>query len=672
MAGEINGGTGVIGVELQDSQFLAALRRNEAAIKAWGKRIGAIGASIAALGTSVSAFLTAAGKATANYSAEMSKLSRETKLSAAALAGLKFAAEQTGGSFDSVKSSIKNMAANIDKGDDSLTNLGLSLESLRGMSTEEQFRAVADRLAGISDESQRSAAAVAVFGDSARDLLPLLSTGAAGIAAMQQRAEELGITMSQEDVTAGNALAKVLMIVKEQLRFLYMNLGAAVVPAMTELAQKITTVLAAAIKWVKENRAIIATVGRVAQYVVYVGTAIAGLGAAIYGFGAVFGWLAPLIASVGTALMSFIVSPVGLIVIALAAGVAAVLYFTDWLDTLASDVATGFGDALSTAKTYLMQLWTAVTDTVGAIGNALMAGDLQAAVAVAWAAIKVIWIAGVNGVLSVTKSIVDGIVTGLSAAIDAIATGLTGAVNGIVAGWNLIESGFHQAIAGVQSLWDTFVGGMEVGWVSLVAAMSTEWAKLKFELDEWIREQLGIIVLGKDPNQAKRDRDQTIKQNELDVQRKKNEVEGRNSERGADRQSDLDAKLDEIANRKSGAGDYIGGKARGAKDAITGLGKSATSAMGTGGDLAAAMQEWRDSIAAANALKPKDLPTSGVDTTLPQTSESKTSVAATFSARAAIGIAGANDAATTARNTTRMANDIHQAVTRDPARLMFS
>ncbi len=83
--------------------------------------------------------------------------------------------------------------------------LGVAARGANGelRSGEDLFLAVADGLAGMGTQTERVGAAMTLFGDVGRDLLPVLQDGSAGIEELRQRARDLGGGLSGE--VAANA-----------------------------------------------------------------------------------------------------------------------------------------------------------------------------------------------------------------------------------------------------------------------------------------------------------------------------------------------------------------------------------------------------------------------------------------------------------------------------------
>ncbi len=207
-------------------------------------------------------------------------------------------------------------------------------------------------------------------------------------------AEAMGVVLSPEAVSAGVRLSRAMELVKDQVRYLWMNIGAHVVPGLAQFAQITSTVLAKAIQWAHANGPLIQTISKIASAAVIVGGALTGVGSVMWGIGAAVGWLTPVVSALGGALVTFLVSPMGMIAAGVAAGVAALLYFSGAARDVAGGVAVDFGGMLSHVWGVLQQLVAFVTTTVGAVKAALAGGDLALAANIAWAAVKVAWYTG--------------------------------------------------------------------------------------------------------------------------------------------------------------------------------------------------------------------------------------------------------------------------------------
>ena len=160
--------------------------------------------------------------AAASSAAAVDDLSKRTGISTQTLQGYGLAASQSGVSTETMGKSLQKLtviqgkAQNGNKAaQDSFAAIGLSMQNLAGLSPEQTFEAVTDAISKLPTLAQQSAAAVALFGKSGADLLPIFQEGTGYLAKMRKEAEELGIVLSKEQMSglAGldDMIAKVTM-----------------------------------------------------------------------------------------------------------------------------------------------------------------------------------------------------------------------------------------------------------------------------------------------------------------------------------------------------------------------------------------------------------------------------------------------------------------------------
>lgn len=173
-------------------------------------------------------------------------MSQRTGVSAETLGGLSYAAKLTDTSLESLQSGLVKQSKfmeSLDSGSSSaaatLKRLGLSADDLAGKTADQQLMVFADSLAAIENVGERSAVAMSVFGKGAVDLIPLLSQGGEGIQQLIERAEDLGVILSSDDVKAAAAFGDAfdeLVLVGEM--FLAKVVGP-MVPMLTKAATSI-------------------------------------------------------------------------------------------------------------------------------------------------------------------------------------------------------------------------------------------------------------------------------------------------------------------------------------------------------------------------------------------------------------------------------------------------
>jgi hypothetical protein len=418
MAGkEVRAGKAFVEIVLRD-QLAAGLKRAAAQLRGFATLTGAIGAGLTASSGAILGPLAAAISQFSSIGSAVADMSARTGMSAEGLTALGYAASMTGASLEDVEKGIRKMQQNIaDAASGSksaakaLAALGLSAAELAGLSPEQQMQKIADGLARIQDPAMRTAAAMDIFGKSGTSLLPMMADGSAGMAAYAKEAERLGLVMSTEDASAADALGDATDRMRGTLRGLTLQIGAALAPAVTDLANRITACIATVSKFVKEHRNLVVTIAKTAVGLGVAGGAFVGIGMAalmasyvLQGFaavstamGSVMGRVAGRISSaisVVTGLGSAFSAAAGRILVfsrmgaqaglavgaafgrLLVSGAGSVLSLSGSLARLSVSAASSAANiAVSLGPTLWSGISTAATATVAGVRGALSAGS---------------------------------------------------------------------------------------------------------------------------------------------------------------------------------------------------------------------------------------------------------------------------------------------------------
>jgi hypothetical protein len=149
--------------------------------------VGALGTAAAAAATGVARLAAEAEK--------LSNASVKTGVGLDALQRYQRTAENMGASLDSVTGAINKMQRSLQTSPDALRKVGIEVERLVNLRPEQQFEEMARQIAAMDQPTQRTAAAMAAFGRSGAELLPvLLKIGSEGTDAI--------VTMSDSQIQA--------------------------------------------------------------------------------------------------------------------------------------------------------------------------------------------------------------------------------------------------------------------------------------------------------------------------------------------------------------------------------------------------------------------------------------------------------------------------------------
>lgn len=376
-SGGIEAAKAFVRVYWEDSAIRRGIENTKAMLESTAANIGKIGAGMAGAGATILAPLTAAVFQFAGAGAAIDDMSQRTGASAEALSQLAYAAGQSGTDIETVEKSMRKLGKTVteakdgSKGaSDALKAVGLSAADLSTMTPDEQLRAVADALAGISDPGEKAARAMDLLGKSGADMLPLMNGGAKGISDLMSEADALGLTLSGEQAASAAAFDDMWDKLKNTFGAVSMQIGAALAPAITDLMARVVPVVAMVVQWIRENGGLIKGVAMLGVGLVVAGAALTTFAGLLTGIAFVLG---------------AIMSPLGIMIGLVAGlGVAIIQYFG------------GATNALNMLRDAFPGLLAPIQEVGGAILKFLNAGEYQKAAEVLWLGLKLAWVTGVD------------------------------------------------------------------------------------------------------------------------------------------------------------------------------------------------------------------------------------------------------------------------------------
>ena len=202
-------------------------------IAAAGKAFEVLGAAVGAVTSVVSDSVTKM----LGYSDTIVTISQRTGLFVTAVQALQVVAKASGTDIGSLSAATVKMEVNLLKGSAAFTKLGLSISELKAMAPDAAFERVASAVGNIEDPMQRAAAAVAIFGKSGAEMLPVFATN---LEEAKQTAKDFGLVLGEDMVTSSEAFGDRLEQVGDALGAFMMRIGGVVAgspAAMTVLDQ---------------------------------------------------------------------------------------------------------------------------------------------------------------------------------------------------------------------------------------------------------------------------------------------------------------------------------------------------------------------------------------------------------------------------------------------------
>lgn len=490
----IRAGRAFVELFADDTKLVRGLRQAEHKLKAFGSGVRNLGLKTAAVGSAMLAPLAASAKTFGRYGDGIAKMARRTGLSVEALSELQYAAGQSGVEVSDLETGIRRMQGTVyDAGrglhaaKEALADLGLTFAQIGGLTPEQQFKLLAERISQIEDPTRKAALAMEIFGRSGTRLLPMFASGARGIELLQEQARRLGLTMGAKDALAAEVFGDTIDRLWKVVRMAAFNIGAALAPTLQDLASRIMHVAMAISAWIKENRGFIVSALKVAATIsvigiglIVLGTIISGVGKIIFGLGVVFNLITTVVAAVistvttvistlsslGPAIMTFFTSPVYIAIAAIVA-LGAVLFYVSGAGAKA---LKWLGDKFHTLKEDVLA-------SFGGISDALAAGDISLAAKILWLMLKMEWTRGVNFLEKAWLNFRNFFIKiGYDAWSGLLAIGETV--------WHALEVGWMETVGFFSRIWDGFTGFFAKTWENIKAGAQKAWNWIKSLFDD--------------------------------------------------------------------------------------------------------------------------------------------------------------------------------------------
>jgi hypothetical protein len=249
--------------------------------------------------------------------ADASRMAKMLGLSTQSLEELRYAAEKSGVSIDTLDDSMKELQiravdAKTGSGEaaDAFKALGIRSTNAVGKIREpiELLGDVADRLKKLPTQSERIWVADAMFGDQGAEMLKIIEGGSEGLAHMRLEARELGYTLDESTSQSAIQFRQAITSLKAVLSAVVRTITKNILPAITNFVEGSASLwrsVATTFAMLSENTSVIRTV-LIALGIVLAGLAIKAViaFAPMFAAAAIIGLVALLIDDLWTAFSS--------------------------------------------------------------------------------------------------------------------------------------------------------------------------------------------------------------------------------------------------------------------------------------------------------------------------------------------------------------------------------
>ena len=244
--------------EVENSKLKEAMgKAGEVAEKALAAGCKAAAAAMGAMAAAAAAGVKAAfdmAQGAGTYADDLLTLSTQTGISAKSLQEWSYASNFVDTSVERVSDSMKDLSKHMAEGfaDSSgsayknFVQLGVSIKDFDGnmRGTEDVFWDAIDALHNMEAGAERDALAMSLFGDSARELNPLIEAGSAAFKGMSAEAAQMGVVFSDEALAAMGSFDDSMQRVKQSSEGLKNAIGLTLIPAFQPLVDAATTAMA--------------------------------------------------------------------------------------------------------------------------------------------------------------------------------------------------------------------------------------------------------------------------------------------------------------------------------------------------------------------------------------------------------------------------------------------
>ena len=443
---------------------------------------GAAIMAVTTAATTMGAALIKGVSPTAQYGDNIDKMSQKMGMTAAAYQEWDAVMQHCGTSIESMQAGMKTLASAAETGNDALKKLGMSQETIAGMSQEELFSATITALQNVESETERTYLAGQLLGRGATELGALLNTSAEDTQAMKDRVHELGGVMSDEAVKAAAAYQDSLQDMKTSIGGIVRGITSEFMPGITSVMNGLTEI--------------------------FIGNGDSGMAMISNGISDFTDKLSktiPKITKIGTqiinGLLSAIVKGLPVLVNGVTSLIVGIVDVLPDLITMITDALPSIIETLVNALPALLPaLISGIVALVVGIANALP-GAIVAIVDALPAIIESICTAIIENAPILVQGMIQ-LVTGLASALPEIITGLLEALPDIImmianvlisnAGL-LIEATVQVVFAVVAALPEivlTLISAVVDLIIDLAGKIKEKWPEFKAAAEEWFRKLL--------------------------------------------------------------------------------------------------------------------------------------------------------------------------------------
>lgn len=369
---------------------------------------------------------------------ELNTLAKQTGFTVEELQKFQYAADLVDVSMSDITGSASKLKKAVASDSKELAKLGVKTKNADG-----SFRDISDiwydtleALGGIANETERDAAAMAIFGKSADSLAGIVDDGGKALKEYGKEAEDLGIILSKDTVDSLNDVNDSLDKLKGQAKGRLLETGAKALEALTPVLEKVVGLIGNILEYIGK---LTPEQIQMAATILTVVAAISPLASLISKIAGVIAYLPTLISGIGTALTWLMANPVALVI-------AGIVGLVTLIATKGDEIQTLLGKLDAWLQGVFTKDWTEIFGPVlGGILNGFFntfkgvwdgfKGILDGVIDIIRGVFSADWERAWNGVVELFSGIIGTIVSIFKAPLNGIISLINGAVghiNGLI------------------------------------------------------------------------------------------------------------------------------------------------------------------------------------------------------------------------------------------------
>ncbi len=242
-------GTVTVELDANSMRLFRELNKSTKRTKSWSRstvrEAKKAAAAFAVVGTAATAALTTLTKRSFDSIDSLAKVADKLGTTTEAMAGLRHAAEQTGVSTQTMEMAAQRLSRRVaeaaigtGEAQQAIRQLGLSAGELAKLPVDQQLQQIAGAMEDVTTAGERVRLAMKLFDSEGVALVNTLALGADGLKAMQEEADQLGLSVSRLEAAKIEAANNALKKAQAAVTGIGNRIAVAVAPIVQVLAER--------------------------------------------------------------------------------------------------------------------------------------------------------------------------------------------------------------------------------------------------------------------------------------------------------------------------------------------------------------------------------------------------------------------------------------------------